>query len=160
MSADAGASGRWSRLAPMLRPLEREPQGAGRARLVESTLLVIVAVLLATAVINDVVRQVGVDHRLSADVRTWRAYTHHGYHNLTVDEQLLGSASEHEVVCGNTLPGPPKTSTQLCLEIWGPVRGGVRTVHGGWLAAAHSEDVRSGRRGCFGDALPEELCPR
>jgi hypothetical protein len=126
--------------------------------LVETTLLIIAGLLLATATINDVGRQVGIEHRLSADLRTWRAYTGHAYHTLNVDQQLLGQ-SQHEVVCGNTRPGPPKSSRQLCLEIWGSERAGRREVHGGWYIPASSEDERSLRRGCFGDAVVEEMCP-
>jgi hypothetical protein len=148
----------WDRLPPSLRPLERERGGSGRLRLVETTLLVIVGVILATATINDLVRQVGIDHRLSADERTWRVHTGRYYRNLTVDQQLLGPRTGHEVVCGNTRPGPPKSSRQLCLEIWGPVRGGVRQVHGGWYTPARSEDEARLRSGCFGVAVTEEQC--
>ena len=160
MSAPAEAArDPWRRLPPSLRPREREQAGSGRLRLVETTLLIIAGLLLATATINDVARQVGVEHRLRDDLQTWRAYTRHDYRNLTVDQQLLGAQSEHEVVCGNTRPGPPKSSRQLCLEVWGPVRAGRREVHGGWYIPAGSEDERSLRRGCFGDAVVEEMCP-
>jgi hypothetical protein len=158
-SAHAAEDPRFRWLPAPLRPLLREPPGAGTVRLVETTLLVIAAVFLATATIDDVVREVGVDHRLAADVRTWRTATHHVFHNLTVDQHLLGERSQREVVCGNTRPGPPKSSRQLCLEIWGPVRAGRRQVHGGWYIPAGSEDVRSLRFGCFGRAVAEGLCP-
>jgi hypothetical protein len=148
----------WDRLPPPLRPLEHERSGSGSRRLVETTLLVIVGVILATATINDLVRQVGIDHRLSADMRTWRAHTGRSFRNLTVDQQLLGPRTEHEVVCGNTRPGPPKSSRQLCLQVWGPIRGGVREVHGGWYIPARSEDEAKLRSGCFGASVAEELC--
>jgi hypothetical protein len=149
-----------SRLPSALRPRTEERRGTGRLRLIETTLLVIAAVLLATATINDVARQVGVEHRLSTDLATWRARTGHDYRNLSVDQQLLGQQTEHEVVCGNTRPGPPKSSAQLCLEIWGPVRSGRRQVHGGWYIPARSEDERQLRSRCFGAAVVEALCPR
>ncbi len=63
------------------------------------------AVLLAMATVNDVGRQVDVNQRLIADLRTWRHYTGHDYHNLSVEQELLGRTTQHEVVCGNTSPG-------------------------------------------------------
>jgi hypothetical protein len=148
-----------SRLPDRLRPRERERSGSGRLRLVESTLLVLAAILLATATINDVGRQVGVNRRLTADDATWRAYTGHAYHNLSISQQLLGSSTGREVVCGNTSPGAPKSRTQLCLAIWGPVAAGRRTVHGGWYLPPGAEDEAGLRYGCFG-AGAEGMCRR
>jgi hypothetical protein len=129
-------------------------------RLIETTLLVLVGVLLAVATANDVVRQTHVNHRLIADLRTWRAYTGHEYHNLSIEQELLGpTSSRREVICGNTSPGAPKARTQLCLAIWGPVVDGRRTVHGGWYLPAKAEDLRARRYGCFGPAS-RGICPR
>jgi hypothetical protein len=129
-------------------------------RLIETTLLVLVGVLLAVATVNDVVRQTHVNDRLIADLRTWRAYTGHEYHNLSIEQELLGpTSSRREVICGNTSPGAPKARTQLCLAIWGPVVGGRRTVHGGWYLPAKAEDLRAKRYGCFGPAS-RGICPR
>jgi hypothetical protein len=151
---------RFSRLPAWLRPRDVELAGLGQLRLVESTVLILVGLLLAVATVNDVARQVHVNQRLIADLRTWRAYTGHNYRNVAVDQELLGPASQHEVVCGNTRPGAPKATTQLCLVIWGPTVDGRRTVHGGWYLPAKVEDnVRSARYGCFG-AGSAGLCPR
>ena len=98
-------------------------------------------VFLLIATVNDLSRQQGVNERLIADLRTWRAYTGHDYQNLLVDTQLLGPTSKREVVCGNTSPGAPKERTQLCLLIWGPIVDGRRPVHGGWYLPPRSEDV-------------------
>ncbi|HEX5224883.1 MAG TPA: hypothetical protein VFW29_07120 [Solirubrobacteraceae bacterium] len=152
----------FSSLPEPLRPLAQEPEDRRRTSttwLVETTLLVLVAVLLATATIHDVARQTGINDRLIADLATWRAYTGHHYKNVDIDQQLLGPSSEHEVVCGNTSPGPPKRRTQLCLAIWGPEHGGRRTVHGGWYIPPGSEDQRADRYGCFG-AGAEGICRR
>jgi hypothetical protein len=146
-SADS-AAGR--RLPRWLRPRAVELPGSGRTRLIETTLLVLAGLLLATATVNDVVRQTNVNQRLIADLRTWRTYTGHDYHNLSISQMLLGEGSQHEVVCGNISPGAPKTRTQLCLAIWGPVLDGRRAVHGGWYLPANAEDVRADRYGCFG----------
>jgi hypothetical protein len=136
-----------------------ELPGSGRMRLVETTLLVLAAILLAIAAGNDVVRQTHVNQRLITDLRTWRFYTGHDYHNLSIDQKLLGEATQREVICGNTSPGAPKERTQLCLAIWGPVVAGRRVVHGGWYLPAKVEDVRADRYACFGPASTG-VCPR
>jgi len=131
-----------------------------RVRLIESTVLVLAGLLLAAATVNDVVRQTHINERLIADESTWRARTGHDYHNLSIDQKLLGEGTGREVVCGNTAPGAPKATVQLCLEIWGPVRGGRRIVHGGWyLPPGLEQDVRTHRYGCFGSAAAHGLCP-
>lgn len=130
-----------------------------RVRLIETTLLILIGLLLAGATINDVVRQTHVNQRLIDDLRTWRAYTDHDYHNLSIEQALYGERSQHEVVCGNTTPGPPKERIQVCLAIWGPAVNGRRTVHGGWYLPANTEeDLRRHRYGCFG-AAASGLCP-
>jgi hypothetical protein len=150
---------RFSGLPAWLRPRGRELPGSGRLRLVETTLLVLLGLLLAIATVNDVVRQTHTNHRLIADLATWRAYTGHAYHNLSIEQELFGAASQHEVICGNTSPGAPKARTQLCLVIYGPIGGAQRTVHGGWYLPPKVEDVRGDRYGCFG-AASRGMCPR
>jgi hypothetical protein len=130
-----------------------------RVWLIETTLLVLVGVVLATATVNDVGRQVGVNHRLIADLKTWRAYTGHDFRNISIDQETLGANSEREVLCANTSPGPPRARTQLCLAIWGSVRDGLRAVHGGWYLPPFTEDEPHERYGCFGPAA-EGRCPR
>jgi len=150
----------WDRLPGRLRPRVVEPPGHGRQWLIETTLLALVGVFLAVATVNDVVRQTHVNHRLIADLRTWRSYTGHDYRNLATEQQALGPTSlRREVVCGNTSPGAPKANTQLCLAIWGPVVNGRRSVHGGWYLRARSPDVRAARYGCFGPAARGK-CPQ
>jgi hypothetical protein len=154
------AGGRSTALPSWLAPRDGEQLGTGRTRLIETTLLVLVAVLLATATIADVARQAGVNHRLIADQHTWRVYTHHDFRNLGISQELLGATStQREVVCGNTSAGPPKSTTQLCLAIWGPTVHGLREVHGGWYLPPYVEDVSASRYGCFGTAA-RGLCPR
>jgi len=148
----------FGRLPAWLRPRSVERSASGRTRLVETTLLVLAGILLAIATVNDVVHQTHVNQRLIADLRTWRSYTGHDYHNLSISQQLLGESSKREVVCGNTSPGAPKERTQLCLAIWGPVLDGRRTVHGGWYLPAKAEDLRAERYGCFGPAS-QGMCP-
>jgi hypothetical protein len=154
----SGEAAIWARLPERLRPRESEQPGTSSAWLIETTLLVLVGLLLLIATVNDVSRQTHVNDRLIADLKTWRSYTGHDYRNLSVSQELLGAGSEREVVCGNTSPGAPKSTTQLCLAVWGPVVGGRRTIHGGWYLRAHVEDdVRADRYGCFG-AAAEGIC--
>jgi cell division protein FtsL len=130
-----------------------------RVRLIETTVLVLAGLLLATATANDVVRQTHVNQRLIADLRTWRTSTGHDYHNLTIEQTVFGERNQTEVVCGNTSPGAPKTRIQICLAIGGPVVGGRRTVGGGWyLPAKTEEDLSRKRYGCFGSAAAGR-CP-
>jgi hypothetical protein len=127
-------------------------------RLIETTVLVLVGLLLALATVNDLARQTRINHRLDADLATWRRYTHHDYRNIAVDQETLGLGSEREVLCGNTSPGAPGERTQICLAIWGPVTDGRRAVHGGWYTPAYVPDIPAKRYGCFGPA-GEGRCP-
>ena len=137
---------------------EARPE-SGDLRAVETTILLLVALLLAIATVNDVVRQTHVNHRLIADLATWRSYTGHPYHNLSVSQDY----TEHftrEVVCGNTSPGEPKQRVQLCLVMTGPIVHGRRHVSGGWYLPARVENQPSHRYGCFGSAPAEFECRR
>jgi hypothetical protein len=151
---------RFSRLPASLRPRTCEDPGLGQMRLIETTLLILVGLVLLIATVNDLSRQATVNERLVADLQTWRAYTGHDYHNVAINQELLGSQTQREVVCGNTAPGAPKATTQVCLVIWGPTVGGRRTIHGGWKLPPKAEDERALRYGCFGDEYVRSLCPR
>jgi len=153
-----GERGSGGGLPAWLRPRDAEAAGTGRMRLIETTVLILVGVVLAVATINDLARQTGVNQRLIADLATWRAYTHHAYRNLSVDQEVFGSASKREVVCGNTSPGAPKARIQLCLVLGGPVVGGRRTVQGGWYLPPRVEDERADRYACFGEGAAG-ACP-
>ncbi len=128
-------------------------------RLIETTVLGLVGVLLAVATVNDVVRQTHVNRRLVVDLATWRAYTGHDYRNLSIEQDLKNPGSTREVVCGNTSPGAPKQREQLCLVMSGAVVHGRRAVHGGYyLPPLLPADTRSARYACFGAARSRELC--
>lgn len=123
------------------------------SRLIETTLLVLLGILLAVATVNDVVRQTHVNRRIEADIATWHAYTGHDYKNIGIDQELLGVASGRDVACGNVSPGAPQSRPQICLVLEGPARGGRREVAGGWyLPAETHSDTRPYRYGCFGRA--------
>jgi hypothetical protein len=130
-----------------------------RLWLIETAVLVLVGAVLAVATVNDLGREVDINHRLIADLRTWRHYTDHDYLNIAIDQETLGLGSGREVLCGNTSAGPPGAKTQICLAIWGPVVNGLRAVHGGWYLAPYHPDIPANRYGCFGDA-GRGRCPR
>jgi hypothetical protein len=151
--------GRWQALPDWLRPREEEQRGSGNLRLITTTVLVFVGLLLAVATVNDVARQVHVNRRLIADLHTWRAISGHDYKNLSVGQNIDGIGTR-EVVCGNTRPGGPKTSTQLCLIMTGPVVKNRRSALGGYYLPAHQTDQRRYRYACFGTAERRALCSR
>jgi len=151
----------WDRLPPRLRPRPQQLQEPrGRVWRAETVALLLAFALLATATVNDLVRQAHINHRLVADLATWRAYTRHNYKNVSVDQQTLGVSSKRDVVCGNTEPGPPNAEKQICLVVRGPVAGGRRSVAGGWYLPPNTQDdVQAVRFGCFGPAAIGK-CPR
>jgi len=166
MSAQAGTEearprGDWDWLPPDLQPLEqRASEPRGHLWRAETLVLLAVFVLLATATVNDLVRQAHINQRLVADLATWRAYTHHNYKNVGVDQETYGPATHRDVVCGNTEPGPPSVKTQICLVVTGPTVSGRRTVSGGWYEPPYTtDDVFSIRYGCFG-SVTMGRCPR
>jgi hypothetical protein len=146
------------RLPARLRPRAVELPGSGRTRLIETTLLALAALLLAIATVNDVVLQSKVNHRLVADLRTWRSYTGHDYRNLSIEQDFYGH-SNREIVCGNTRPGLPGKVVQVCLLMTGPVLDGRRTVRAGWYLSPKTADLPRNRYGCFGSPTAGSLCP-
>ncbi len=144
-------------LPAWLRPLDAEQPGLRRTRLIETTLLLLAGLLLAIATVDDVVLQTHVNHRLVADLNTWRAYTGHDYHNVSPERDIFGHTTR-DFVCGNTVPGPPKERTQICLVMTGPVIHGRRAVHAGWYLRPKTEDLLRYRYACFGSAAQQGLC--
>jgi hypothetical protein len=149
--------GRWERLPERLRPRETERRGRGDLRRVESTLLVLAFLLLAVAVVNDVVEQVHVNERLTVDLQTWRAVTGLKLKNISI-EQDLTHRTTRDVLCGNTGEGPPGTQPQVCLIMTGPTVHGRRAARGGFYLPPYFRDKRENRYACFGTAVSEELC--
>ena len=149
--------GGWVRLHA--RPRESERKGLGSLRLAETTLLILFGLLLAIATVNDVRQQTHVNHRLNADLATWRAVTGHDYHTIAV-EQDVKEHTTRDIVCGNISPGGAKERTQLCLRMTGPVRADRRHLSGGYYLPPRSEDQARLRYGCFGPAVQAGLCSR
>ena len=123
-------------------------------------MLIAVFALLATATINDLVRQTHINTRLVADLATWRAYTHHDYKNVGVDQETMGIQTKRDVVCGNTEGGAPNSKTQVCLVVTGPgAPGAAPSQAAGTCRPYTTDDVESLRYGCFG-SVTMGRCPR
>jgi hypothetical protein len=133
--------------------------GGFHTRLVEAVVLIAAGLLLAVATVDDVARQVRVNHRLDADLRSWRSYARLDFHSLAISQDFTGLSTK-DIVCGNTSPGVPKERVQLCLVVTGTVHNGRRTVSGGWYLPPRVEDLKRYRYACFGDARGEARCPR
>jgi hypothetical protein len=160
--SDMGTSseqGFGARLPTWLSPRGVERSGTDRVRLIETTLLLLAGLLLVLATIDDVVLQTHVNHRLVADLRTWRSYTGHDFHNVSPEQDVFGHTTR-DFVCGNTVPGPPKERVQICLVMTGPVLHGRRAVYAGWYLPPRTEDLLPHRYACFGSAVEEGLCSR
>jgi hypothetical protein len=149
--------GRWERLPERLRPRTHERRGRGDLRRVESTLLVLAFLALAVAVVNDVVRQVHVNERITADLHTWRTITGNDLINISVEQDLTHHTTR-DVLCGNTGAGPPGTQPQACLIVTGPTVHGERAAKGGFYLPPYFQDKRANRYACFGTAVSERLC--
>jgi hypothetical protein len=160
MSTGAASPRRpWQRLPPGLRPRDAELPGSGSLWLVETLVLLLAGLVLAVATVNDVVLSTHTNHRLVADLRTWRHYTGHNYKNVST-EQDVRRYTTTDVVCGNTAPGPPKERIQLCLQVSGPTVNGLRKARGGWYLPPKAEDLHRYRYGCFGPPKQRGECPR
>jgi hypothetical protein len=147
----------WEWLPKWGRPLDEERRGLGSLRLAETTILILIGVFLAVATVDDVVQQTHVNHRLSADLLTWRTLTGHDYVNLDT-EQDVKTYSTRDTVCGNVSPGAPGERAQVCLMLAGSVVKGLRSVSGGYYLPPYKADLRANRYGCFGLAAEEALC--
>jgi hypothetical protein len=148
---------RWQRLPEWLRPRDTERRGRGDLRRVESTLLVLAFLLLAVAVVNDVVRQVHVNERLTVDLRTWRTITGNDLKNISIEQDLVHYTTR-DVLCGNLGAGPPGTQPQVCLIVTGPTVRGMRAAKGGFYLPPYFQDKRPNRYACWGTAVRESLC--
>jgi hypothetical protein len=152
----------WQRLPAWLRPRDADRSkigqpGGGRLWRLETVVLLLVGLLLAIATVNDLVLSTHTNHRLVADLRTWRHYTAHNYKNVS-SEQDIRNHTTTDVVCGNTAPGPPKGRIQLCLQVTGPTVHGLRAARGGWYLPPKAENLRHYRYGCFGPPKQQGVC--
>ncbi len=150
-------SARGAQLPEWARPRDEEKRGLGSLRLAETTILILFGVLLAVATVNDVAQQTHTNHRLIADLHTWRVATGRDYHNLIVSQDLQGHTTR-DTVCGNLTPGAPKERTQVCVTLVGPQIKGEREITGGFYLPPLSENTPSKRYACFGAAVAAGSC--
>jgi hypothetical protein len=149
----------FGRLPPWARPREAQASDGGRTRRVETIVLLLVALLLSIATVNDVVLATHTNHRLVADLQTWRTYTGHEYHSVSVEPDVRHHTTR-DVVCGNTSPGAPGERIQFCLQLSGPVVHGRRATQGGWYLPARTQNLPADRYGCFGIAKTQGACSK
>lgn len=161
MSAHPAAGARWRDL---LGPRDEERRGRGELRFLETAVLVLVAIVLIVATVNDVHRQVHNGTRLDADLESWRAYVGVPFHNPFI-EQDIKTFTTRDVVCADLSIGKPLGKPQACLIFTGPVHDGRRAVRGGFYLVARGTDVHEPvldrpqyRYACFGSAVAEHLC--
>ena len=158
------ASARTERLRDLLGPRREERRGRGELRFLETALLLLVAVVLLVATVNDVHRQVHIGTRLAADLESWKALTGVPFHNPFI-EQDIKTFTTRDVVCADLTKGKPEGKPQACLIFTGPVHNGRRVARGGFYLIARGTDVHQPvldrpqyRYACFGSAIAEHLC--
>ena len=166
--AGARGDGLFARLPSWLAPRDSERRGRGEQRLIESFILIVVALVLAVATIHDLLREVEIGDRLHADLISWVRYTdpyfhdaYGTYHNPLI-EQNATTFTTRDVVCANTADVKPEGTVQVCLIFKGPVRNGYRRAVGGYYLYAAGKDIHEPvldlpqySFGCFGAAQSE-----
>ncbi|HEY1688891.1 MAG TPA: hypothetical protein VGF95_08505 [Solirubrobacteraceae bacterium] len=162
------------RLPARLRPRSAEPEGSGvRRRRIETTVLVLLALLIAVAVVHDIHRQSKINYRLTADIESWRELTGNVYKKvgLAYEAVAVETDARHyttkDVACGNISIAKAGARTQVCLVMTGPILrrridGKIqqrRASHGGFFVQPRtSTGYKDHRYGCFGEAIAEERC--
>lgn len=155
------------RLPARLRPRSAEPAGSGaRRRRIETTVLVLLALLIAVAVVHDIHRQSKINYRLTADIESWREVTGHDYKNVAIETDARHYTTD-DVACGNTSFARAGASTQICFVMVGPILrrridGKIeerRATYGGFFVRPHTPTgYKVNRYGCFGRAIAEARC--
>jgi hypothetical protein len=124
----------------------------------ETFVLIVVGIVLSVAVIYDLSYDVGNDHRMAADVATWRLFV--GQKPTTIWAHPVQLGHTTDVSCGTVALGPAVNETQVCLLLVGPVRNGLRRIYGGWQLAWGLSDHTGYRFACFGSVVNTHWCPR
>lgn len=154
------------KLPGSLRPLAEEKGDGGRRRRIQNTLLVLIALVLAVAVVYDVTRETKISYRITADIETWREITGHDYKNVAIETDAR-HYTENDVACGNTYYAKPGHATQICFFMVGPIRHETidgklaerRATYGGFFTRPRTPTgYKVNRYGCFGRAVAEERC--
>lgn len=137
---------------------DRDPAGRD-VRAIETTIMVLIGLLLAVAVTYDVVLQVRLNTRETADRATWRAYEHVSYVKTRLDVRTLEHGTT-DFVCRSTSTVATQIAHQVrqCLMISGPTVNDRRQIDGGYYLAPKASDRFLYRYGCFGLPAERKLC--
>jgi hypothetical protein len=146
---------RWAAHRP-----QGDPDPASRdVRAIETTVMALIGLLLAVAVIYDVAHQVGINTRTTADRATWRAYAHVSDVKTRIDVRtLLRGTTDFACRSTSTVPAVAAHQVRLCLMISGATHGNRRAIDGGYYLAPHASDRYDYRYGCFGLPAERKLC--
>lgn len=137
---------------------ERDPASRD-VRSIETVIIVLIGLLLAAAVVYDVVLQVRLNTRESADRATWRAYEHVTNVKTRLDVRTLEHGTT-DFVCRSTTTVASQALHQvrLCLMIGGPTVNDRRQISGGYYIPPKASDRFLYRYGCFGLPAQRKLC--
>jgi len=137
---------------------ERDPASRD-VRAIETTIMVLLGLLLAVAVIYDVAHQVRLNTRETADRASWRAYEHVTDVKTRLDVRVpLRGTTDYVCRSTSTVPAVALHQVRLCLQFTGPIVNDRRRVDGGYYLAPHASDRAAYRYGCFGAPAQSALC--
>jgi hypothetical protein len=137
---------------------ERDPASRD-VRAVETTIIALIGLLLAVAVVYDVVHQVKLNTRTTADRATWRAYEHVSDPKTRLDVRTpLRGTTDYVCRSTSTVAAVALHQVRLCLQVSGPNVNDRRRIEGGYYLAPHASDRAPYRYGCFGAPADESLC--
>ena len=157
-SAPAGPTRR-TRLPDWLaaRPDGQRDPASRDVRAIETTILLLVGLLLAVAVVYDVAYQTRVNIRESADRATWRAFAHIQTKHLSVLPPERGTT---DIVCrsSSTVAATAAHQVRVCLVVSGPTVHGLRHIDGGFYLQPKRSDSFAYRYGCFGLPARTRFC--
>jgi hypothetical protein len=121
---------------------------------IETVVLVVIGLLLTAAVVNDVVRQLGIDARKKVDMRTFAHYVP-GTPPKHI-EVTAGQRGLPDVTCGRPVV---HADVRVCLIMIGSSHVLYRDVVGSYTLPFLHSDRRRYRFACAGYAVTHHLCP-
>jgi hypothetical protein len=145
---------RWAAPAPRPSPAPTEGEGGHRAWRIETLVLVVIGLLLTAAVVNDVVRQLGIDARKKVDMRTFAHYVP-GTPPKHI-EVAAGQRGLPDITCGRPVI---YANVRVCLIMIGSSHVLYRDVVGRYTLPFLHSDRRRYRFACAGYAVTHHLCP-
>ena len=144
----------WGPPAARGAPAPTEGEGAHRAWRLETIVLVVIGLLLTAAVVNDVVRELGIDAREKVDMRTFKHYVP-GTPPKHI-EVAPGQRGLPDITCGRPIV---YANVRVCLIMVGSSHVLYRRVAGEYTLPFLHSDRRRYRFSCAGYAVTHHLCP-